>query len=239
MNNLTAIGLTQSPSRAPAFAEFQYGFVPQDTWKVTRKADRRLRCTVGFGHLPLTNSSAAPADFSEIIARPRAVILAGRSSRSHFCNCNFASTYPYAVGPRVGFADFGGPQDRRPRRHRPERLRPLGRVCPEKRQRHRRASPVAIAPAEFSTNAGTARRLHRYQNGLPNTVSIKWPDTSNPALGQANNAVVFAPSWADPNNRPLPRNAVQQSLFGGNHPLATIPGSRVRWQPGPSGCPRI
>src|SRR5262249_169240 len=101
------------------------------------------------------------------------------------CNCNFADNYPYAIGPRVGFAYQmdsktvlrGG----------------FGVVY--------NATSTASGSASSSANAGTPgffQSVGRFQDGIPDTVQPFFP-AFTPNVGQPLGAVVTAPTYLDPN----------------------------------------
>ncbi|MCU1340053.1 MAG: hypothetical protein JWO19_5634 [Bryobacterales bacterium] len=105
------LGLVDNANiRVPAVARLgnqQWGFYVQDTWKVTRKftLDYGLRYDYStyqkeqYGRLanfsPTTPNPSAGG-------HPGAVIYEG--SLPGRCNCEFAHSYPWAFGPRLGFA---------------------------------------------------------------------------------------------------------------------------------------
>ena len=84
--------------------EQAYALFLQDTWKITRKftLDYGLRWDFqtylreGAGRMP----SFSPTTLNPTIGRLGATIFDG--SLPGHCQCNFASNYPYAVGPRLG-----------------------------------------------------------------------------------------------------------------------------------------
>jgi hypothetical protein len=86
--------------------EKSYALFLQDTWKITRKftLDYGLRWDFqtylreGAGRMP----SFSPTTMNPTIGRLGATIFDG--FLPGHCQCNFASNYPYAVGPRLGAA---------------------------------------------------------------------------------------------------------------------------------------
>jgi hypothetical protein len=88
-------------------AKKQIGVFIQDSWKVSRKltVDYGLRWDYGTYFQEQYGRSA---NFSPTTPNPAAGGLPGafiyEGSGAGHCNCQFASNYPYALGPRVGVA---------------------------------------------------------------------------------------------------------------------------------------
>ena len=101
------LGLVASGNiRVPTYGKLgkhETGLYVQDTWKVTRKftLDYGLRYdysvaeTETYGRLP---------SFSSTLPNPSAGNRAGAVIYEATCNCTFAHNYPWAFGPRLGFA---------------------------------------------------------------------------------------------------------------------------------------
>jgi hypothetical protein len=105
------LGLVDNANiRVPAVARLgnqQWGFYAQDTWKVTRKftLDYGLRYDYSnYQH----ETYGRQANFSPTLANPSAGGHLGAAiyegSLPGRCNCGFAHNYPWAFGPRLGFA---------------------------------------------------------------------------------------------------------------------------------------
>jgi hypothetical protein len=105
------LGLVDSANiRVPAVARLgnqQWGFFAQDTWKVTRKftLDYGLRYDYSnYQH----EQYGRQANLSTTLANPSAGGHPGAAiyegSLPGRCNCSFAHNYPWAFGPRLGFA---------------------------------------------------------------------------------------------------------------------------------------
>jgi len=101
------LGLVDSGNiRVPTngkLGKHEMGFYAQDTWKVTRKftLDYGLRYDYStaereqYGRLP---------SFSSTLADPSAGGHPGAVIYEATCNCTFTHNYPWAFGPRLGFA---------------------------------------------------------------------------------------------------------------------------------------
>ncbi len=82
------------------------GIYAQDTWKVTRKLtltyglryDYQTYLREEYGRI----ANFSPSTFNPTVDRPGAVAFEG--SGPNHCNCNYASIYPLAFGPRLGVA---------------------------------------------------------------------------------------------------------------------------------------
>jgi carboxypeptidase family protein/TonB-dependent receptor-like protein len=86
--------------------EKAYSLFVQDTWKITRKFtldyglrwDYQTYLREGAGRMP----SFSPTTLNPAVGRLGATIFDG--FLPGHCQCNFASNYPYAIGPRLGAA---------------------------------------------------------------------------------------------------------------------------------------
>ncbi|MCU1336095.1 MAG: Cna B-type protein [Bryobacterales bacterium] len=101
VNNGTVGAATDQHMGEKSFAIFL-----QDTWKITRKFtldygvrwDYQTYLREGAGRMP----SFSPTTLNPAIGRLGATIFDG--FLPGHCQCNFASNYPYAIGPRLGAA---------------------------------------------------------------------------------------------------------------------------------------
>jgi hypothetical protein len=91
----------------PQLRKHAFGLYLQDTWKVTRKL------TMDYGvrwdyQTAATEIHDRWSMFGPSVANPSAGGLLGgtiyEGSGPGGCNCNFTSSYPYAIGPRLGVA---------------------------------------------------------------------------------------------------------------------------------------
>jgi hypothetical protein len=161
----------------------------QDSWKATRKLtlDYGLRWDYGtyqpeqFGRY---------ASFSPTTANPSASGRLGAQIYEATCHCQFAHNYPYAIGPRLGFAYQidsktvirGG----------------VGVVY------NQTSNQTGSTTNQANANTPAFGQIvGLLQNGMPSNVVAVWP-TFNPAAGQAPGTVVAPPTLLDPNaGRPM------------------------------------
>lgn len=92
---------------APQYRKSSWALYVQDTWKVTRKLtlDYGLRWDL---QKPPRELDARTSGFSASVLNPNANGLPGgviyEGNGPGRCNCDLVSTYPYAIGPRLGAA---------------------------------------------------------------------------------------------------------------------------------------
>jgi hypothetical protein len=96
-----------SNAQLPQYRKQAWGFFAQDTWKATRK----LTVTYGlrYDYQPAPHElHYRTSEFSPAVPNPSAGGLLGGTFYAGDgpgrCNCTLASTYPYALGPRLGVA---------------------------------------------------------------------------------------------------------------------------------------
>jgi hypothetical protein len=215
------------PVNSPKFGKQQWAVFVQDTWKVTRNftLDYGLRWDYGtyekeqYGRLA-TLSPTTPNPSAGGL--PGAVIFEG--SGPGRCNCNFASNYPYAIGPRLGAAYQFTPKTV---------LRAgIGVVyssTPENNQTTGRASPnYTTASPAFGTPAMT------FAQGVPLTASqITWPQYS-PGLYPLPNSLSGPPVVVDQNAGRPGRQiqwsvGIQREIFTNLAVEANYVGNRGAW----------
>lgn len=85
------------------FGKKQLAFFLQDSWKVSRKLtlDYGVRWDYGTYY---KEQYGRGMGFSPTLANPNAGGYPGAWIFEATCKCNFASNYPYAIGPRIGMA---------------------------------------------------------------------------------------------------------------------------------------
>jgi hypothetical protein len=199
-------GLSGASINAPialGTSKIQTALFLQDTWKVTRKLtfdygvrwDRGSYQSEQYGRI---------ANFSPTTPNPAASGRLGARIYEATCGCQFASAYPYAIGPRLGLA------------YQIDRKTVIrtgfGVVY--------NATSNSIGGNSNSATAGTpgfGQIVGLLQNGIPSNVVPMWPNFS-PNAGQTVGTVVGAPTFLDPNaGRParlLQWNFTLQREFG-------------------------
>jgi len=180
-------GVTLAQPLAAAVSKSQWALYVQDNWKATRKLtiDYGLRWDYGTY---AREHYGRYGNFSPNVANASAGNHAGGRIYEATCKCNFADNYPYAVGPRVGFAYQlstktvlrGG----------------FGVV-------YNATSGTSTNSGQSvnSANAGTpgfGQTVGSFKDGVPSIVKPIWPNFE-PNAGQPVGQVVTAPTFLDPN----------------------------------------
>ena len=172
------IALSNNKSQSAIYA--------QDTWKVTHKLtlDYGVRWDYGtyaaeqYGR----NSSIGLA-----IPNPSAAGRLGASQYESICKCNFASNYPYAIGPRLG---VGYQIDTK------TVLRAGIGVVYNSTATASGASSNSASSNAFPANSGQITGLFR--DGMPASVHAIWPNF-DAGVGQGVGSVIAMPALLDPN----------------------------------------
>jgi hypothetical protein len=167
-------------------AKKQLALFVQDTWKVTRKLTLDYGVRWDYATYGREENGLLP-NFSPTTPNPSAGGHPGAQIYEATCNCQFASNYPYAIGPRVGVAYQinsktvlrGG----------------IGVV-------YTATNPPggAINSNTDTTGAvGFGQWVGQLQGGIPSTLKPVFPNLApNAAQGIGN--VVAAPGFLDPNS---------------------------------------
>ena len=195
----------------------QTGLFFQDTWKVSRKLtlDYGVRWDYGtytseqYGR----NSSIGLA-----VPNPSASGRLGANQYEAICKCNFATNYPYAIGPRLGVAY---------QIDRKTVLRAGWGVVYNTTSTSSGATSASAASTTFTPNSGQITGL--FKDGMPASVHAVWP-SFDPAAGQGVGSVVAMPTLLDQNagrparllqwniglQREINRNLVVEASYVGN-----------------------
>jgi hypothetical protein len=179
--------LTANSLNAPIAAKTgqqQWSLFAQDTWKVTRKltVDYGLRWDYGTYS---REQYGRYGSFAAALPNPSAGGYPGATQYEAVCQCNFAQSYPYALGPRLGVAYQVMPKTV---------LRGgFGMVY----------APVGVVSGS-STNSAAAGTV-AFDQFLPVSLSTAllslhpvWP-AFDPASNATPGTVVTAPTYIDPN----------------------------------------
>jgi hypothetical protein len=105
------LGLVDSasipPTQDPGYTKASMAVYVQDTWKVTRRLTVDYGIRWDYQQAP-EETTGRSSMFGPTVANPTAGGLAGgtifEGNGAGRCNCKFTTTYPYAVGPRIGVA---------------------------------------------------------------------------------------------------------------------------------------
>jgi hypothetical protein len=204
--------------------KYQWSAFAQDSWKVTRKltVDYGLRWDLGtynkedYGRL---------GDLSLTTPNPSAGGLKGGLIFESNCGCSFAHNYPFALGPRLGFAYSYNPKTV---------LRGGVGVVYNSTQYF----AAGISNQASGPTPAFGQSIFQLQNGIPSTIQAQWP-VYTPNVGEPLNSVIGAPALIDPNagrpgrilqyslslQREITRNFVLEASYVGN---------RGVWLPAPA-----
>jgi len=91
------------PTSRVRFGKQQWGFYAQDSWKVTRKLTLDIGLRYDYSTWYKEQYGRSP-DLAPLLANPTAGGHPGAVIYQATCSCDFAHNYPYALGPRFGFA---------------------------------------------------------------------------------------------------------------------------------------
>ena len=182
-------GLSTTSVNAPidlANIKSQTAIYIQDNWKITRKLtlDYGLRWDYGtYAHEQYgRNGSIGLA-----VPNPNASGRPGATQYEATCKCNFATNYPYAIGPRLGLAYQIDSKT----------VLRVGVGVVYNSTSTASGSAAAVASAgSLPGNSGQIVGL--FKDGLPDSIHITWP-SFNPGVGQGVGQVIGMPALLDPN----------------------------------------
>ncbi len=225
MGNVSAVSLS-----VPAdfrTQKTQIALFVQDSWKIMRKLTLDYGLRWDFGTYAKEEYGRV-ANFDFNVPNASAGGHPGGNIFEATCNCQFASNYPYAIGPRLGFA------------YQIDRKTVFrggwGVVY----------SPVSVVSGSAVTsatgqNVSFGQYLFQLQNGIPSNVQPQWPVFQS-NVGQGVGVVTGAPTALDRNagrpakqvqfsagiQREIGRNLVVEVSYVGNRgtgwPAALSPG---------------
>ncbi len=101
MGSVTSVTLATPPEYRKR--NIQTGLFIQDTWRIRRNLTLDYGLRWDYGTYAKEDFGRA-VDFSPTTPNPAAGGRPGAYIYEASCNCNFASNYPYAIGPRIGIA---------------------------------------------------------------------------------------------------------------------------------------
>lgn len=177
-------GMTMNAPTAASTSKSQTAIYLQDNWKVTRKLTLDYGIRWDYGTYA-REQYGRYSSFRANIPNPSASGRLGARAFEATCGCNFAGNYPYAIGPRLGFAYqwndktvFRGG---------------VGIV-------YDATATASGGPvnAGFSSTPGFGQVVGLLQNGTPAEVQPVWP-TFDPGASQAPGTVVAQPFTLDGN----------------------------------------
>ncbi len=198
-------------------SKYQLGFYAQDTWKVTRKLtlDYGIRWDYGtYAHEQFGRN----ASLGLAVPNPSAGGRLGASQFEATCQCNFATNYPLAFGPRLGAAYQVNSKTV---------FRAGIGVVYNATSTASGAAPAGADSGVLPANSGLI--VSQFQNGMPASSLATWP-SFNPGVGQGPGTVVGMPALLDPNagrparllqwsvglQREVTRNLVVEGSYVGN-----------------------
>jgi hypothetical protein len=182
MGNVTSYSL--SLPTAVSTGKQQWGLYLQDTWKITRKLTLDYGVRWDYGGYA-RERWGRNANFSAVVPNASAGGHPGAQIFEATCNCDFAASYPYAVGPRVGVA------------YQINRKTVLRGGFGVVYTATGFVGGVASNTASSGT-AGNGQWLGLLKGWMLPSVQPQWP-VYDPNVGQAAGSVVAGPALLDPN----------------------------------------
>ncbi|MEI9814865.1 MAG: TonB-dependent receptor [Acidobacteriota bacterium] len=179
-------GASQFSPIAAGNSKSQTAIYIQDTWKATRKLTLDYGIRWDYGTYT-KEQYGRNGSFGAAVSNPSASgILGGRQYEST-CKCNFASNYPWALGPRLGVAYQINSKTV---------IRGGFGVVYNATSTAAGSSTNSAAASTPATNSGQIVGL--FKDGIPSDVRSMWPNVA-PNAGQPVGAVVGFPNYVDPN----------------------------------------
>jgi hypothetical protein len=172
------IALSNNKSQTALFA--------QDTWKVTRKLTLDYGVRWDYGTYS-AEQYGRNGSIGLAVPNPSASGRLGATQFEATCRCNFASNYPYAIGPRVGVGYQINSKTV---------LRAAFGVVYNATSTAVGFTSNSASSSAFPTNSGLTTGLFR--DGMPANVRAVWP-SFNANVGQPVGAVIAMPSLLDAN----------------------------------------
>ncbi len=220
-------GATLAVPMVAGTSKSQSALFAQDTWKVTRKLTLDYGVRWDYGTYA-SEQYGRFGSFSSSVINPAAGGHPGGTVYEATCKCKFAANYPYAIGPRIGFAYQLGTKTV---------LRGgYGVVYSTVLN----ASGSAVNSATAGT-PGFGQTVGQFRNGIPAEVQPQFPNFAADA-GQPLGAVVAAPTLLDPNaGRPARQQqwsiGLQREIHRNLVVEATYVANRGSWWSAPNLAP--
>lgn len=189
---------TQNAPVALMTSKTQFAMFAQDSWKVTRRMTLDYGIRWDYGTYA-REQYGRNASVGLLIPNPAAAGRPGARQYEATCGCRFAVNYPYAIGPRLGFAYQIN--------NRTVLRAGIGVVYNATVVNAGSFSNSAASPA-FPGNAGLITGL--FKDGMPATVRAQWP-TFDPAAGHSAGSVIAMPDLLD-RNAGRPARLLQWSI---------------------------
>ena len=230
-----------NPPSDVRFGKQQWGFYAQDSWKITRRLTLDLGLRYDYSTWYKEQYGRSP-NFAPGVANPTVGGHPGAVIYQATCHCSFANNYPWALGPRFGFAYQVAPKTV---------LR--GGFGVE-------YTPTGVAQV-FGAASGTAQAQNQFGpaslpggplmtlgqgvsvNGAPLTAAqVAWPNFSPGFYPIAGVVPSAGPQYYDPNaGRPARQYqyslSVQREIFPNLVVQASYIGNRGIWWPTYLGSP--
>jgi hypothetical protein len=176
----------------------QTGIFLQDNWKLTRRLTLDYGIRWDYGTYP-REEHGRNGSIGLSVPNPSASGRLGANQFEATCNCQFAGNYPYAIGPRLGFAYQVNSKTV---------LR--GGVGVVYNSTSNAAAGVVAGSASNSVPAGSGQIAGLFKDGMPATARAVWP-SFDPGVGQGAGTVIAMPQLLDQNSG-RPARQIQWNL---------------------------